>query len=163
MDKLLERIHDQIPDLKAKLADWDANAIEVSAWTVGDHLEHLLRAHLAILQTIEKHIYSEPEKGKRLNIFGRMVLWFGYFPTGFGNAPNLSTPKGCSKSDLSDFFTEFEATCERLKQKIPALTKSYYAFPHPFFGQMSVKQWLRLIEVHTQHHLRIIESILSHK
>jgi len=162
VNKFFNRVKDQIPELETKLAVCDVYEIEVSAWSVANHLEHVLRAHIAILQQIEKHFSHEPEKGKRLTLLGRFVLLFGRFPKGFAKAPNLSAPRGCTESELRDYLTEFEATCERLQQNIPELTKSHYAFPHPFFGQMSIKQWLRLIEVHTRHHLRIIENILEH-
>jgi len=162
VENLLKRINTQLGELETGIADYDSMAIYVSSWSVGDHLEHLFRAHLAILQRIESHMNKKAEQGKRLTLMGRILLLFGRFPKGSKNAPTLTAPKGCSESELREHLEKLRHIVDKLQQRIPELNDSQYAFPHPAFGLFTIKQWLRLIEVHTRHHQRIIKAIQSH-
>ena len=45
---------------------------------------------------------------------------------------------------------------------LESLSKDKY-FTHPYFGDLKLNQTIRFLEIHTQHHLEIIEDIISNK
>jgi hypothetical protein len=36
-------------------------------------------------------------------------------------------------------------------------------FEHPYFGKLKLKETIRFLEIHTQHHLDIIRDIIMNK
>jgi hypothetical protein len=42
------------------------------------------------------------------------------------------------------------------------ISKDHF-FTHPYFGDLKKKQTILFLEIHTQHHLEIIEDIISNK
>ena len=94
-----------------------------------------------------------------------------------------------SKFNLSRFFVFLSKTIPRGKAKAPkvvipveeitietlqeSLKNTYQAvaylkdcqehqyFMHPFFGQLNKKQTIKLLAIHTEHHLKIIRDILK--
>ena len=55
---------------------------------------------------------------------------------------------------------------ESLKNTYQAITylkdcEANQYFMHPFFGQLNKKQTIKFLEIHTEHHLKIIRDILK--
>jgi hypothetical protein len=46
--------------------------------------------------------------------------------------------------------------------KLETISKDRY-FTHPFFGDLTLNQTINFLEIHTKHHLEIIEDIISNK
>ena len=46
------------------------------------------------------------------------------------------------------------------KFKLENISKDHY-FEHPFFGKIKRKETIRFLEIHTNHHLKIIDDILK--
>lgn len=73
------------------------------------------------------------------------------WPKGFRAAPELDQLVGGTRP------AEFEADKGQLRDLIARFTRipKDYAFqPHPHFGQLSDKEWMRLAYLHADHHLR---------
>ena len=149
MDELKEAI--QYADLKESA---------ISSWSVGEQLEHILLTNEYILSQILNNYTKKTEKPARINWIGHLILWTGYILRGRGKAPGLTIPKKVSKEKIEKSREVVEKLLEEIEEKKSVLRKSNYAFPHPLFGMMSVKQWLRFNEVHTRHHVKIIRDIL---
>ena len=158
--KLLESIRRQSDEIEALLPSTEVLKSEVSLWSVGDQLEHILLSNQLILRQMSGKLTQEPEKGKPLNFKGRFVLLFGRFPRGVGKAPEFAKPKGASKEELKEMLNQVNALIEKLSSRHHEIDASLYAFPHFVFGLLDARQWLRLSEVHTRHHLSIIADIL---
>jgi hypothetical protein len=80
-----------------------------------------------------------------------MALWVPIpWPKGFKTAPELDqqvggTPPAAFASDLR----ELQNLVHRFTQ-----TRRFEWQPHPHFGQMSDREWMRLAYLHVDHHLR---------
>ena len=48
-----------------------------------------------------------------------------------------------------------------LRPKLEAIDLSGMTYPHPAFGPLNLYQWLALIGMHEDRHLRQVESIMS--
>lgn len=160
--KLLARLRRQSDEIARLLPYHDRRNLTISLWSVGNQVEHILLSNLLILRQIDANLAQGPATGKPFNWTGRFVLWFGRFPRGKGKAPPYAKPKGASSQELKAMLAEVNKLLEQLEQKELELERSRYAFPHFIFGLLDVKQWLRLSEVHTRHHLLIVADILSH-
>jgi hypothetical protein len=160
MRKLIKKNLDQIEELKSALPLHALRAPNISQWSVGNQLEHILISNQLILQQILHNSAREPESGKRLSWIGRLVLFIGVIPRGRGKAPDFSKPTECSLESLNDQLEKMESHLLTAEQNENVLSQSRYAFPHPIFGMMTVPQWFQLMTLHTRHHLKIIQDII---
>jgi hypothetical protein len=86
----------------------------------------------------------------------RLVKWIALWvpiawPKGFKTAPELdqqgaATPPAEFDNDMRELGT--------LVDRIARKPRDFEWQPHPQFGQMSDKEWMRLAYLHTDHHLR---------
>lgn len=78
-------------------------------------------------------------------------------PRGRGKSPEVVQPKGnITKEDL---FNHLEITKIKIKG-LEHLSRDNY-FEHPFFGKLKLKDTICFLEIHTKHHLEIIEDIIN--
>lgn len=140
--------------LSEKIGQADRIEPKVSAATVGWHIAHSLITLDAVVQLLAK---SDPDTPRgRVNFSGWVVLNLGWIPRGKGKAPRASRPK--EQIDVPSLAARASETRERIKQ-LPELNKNQY-FQHPYFGDLNLKRTIRFLEIHTKHHLKIIEAIL---
>lgn len=146
----------QYETLRELLLSGDARVEAVSGWSVRDHVEHLLLANEGIVATVVAGREPDPVEPKTL--LGRFVLAAGYIPRGQGQAPDGTVPDGKS-------VTELVARCVAAEVALGALDGDDLAGDggvvgnHPVFGGFTAADWLRLMVVHDQHHLKIIDEI----
>jgi hypothetical protein len=156
MDKQLEEIERCIPCA-------DVTDSNISLWSVGRQVEHILLTDKGILEHILANYTSPPESGKGTTWLGYLMLWTGYIPRGKGKAPEQVVPQDISKKELKKLHAKVCRLYLEAYQKGTLLDQSLFAFPHPYFGMLTVKQWFRFLEVHTHHHLKIIRELLHSK
>lgn len=81
-----------------------------------------------------------------------IALWAPMkWPHGFPTVPQLDQQADGTKP------LEFESDKRELNELLDRLTRRPKDFnwqPHPHFGQMSEREWMRLAYLHTDHHLR---------
>ena len=79
-------------------------------------------------------------------------------------APERVHPQGTqSIAESLSKFDENRRALNELRPRIEAVDSSNTAFPHPFFGNLNLYQWLVLIGLHESRHLHQIEGILAEK
>ena len=128
----------------------------VSKWSTHKQIEHTLITNKKILQLI-----LSPEKwdasGKPKTLLGYFVLTLGIMPRGKAKAPKVVLPQGEDlKALLSETKELIEKTLSKLKNK-PIRKESIQE--HPYFGSLTIKDWLRMLEIHQRHHIKIIKEI----
>jgi uncharacterized protein DUF1569 len=91
------------------------------------------------------------------SLFHRTVVkWIALYvplpwPPGIRTRPEVNQQAGGTKPAA---FAADVAELEALLQRITAETRSFAWEPHPIFGRMSQRAWLRWGYLHMNHHLR---------
>ncbi len=136
---------------------------EISAWSVAEQLEHLALSDLSILQGLGR-LLTDPASGQpvRLTWTGRLVLALGFIPRGRGRSPRSLRPQASEAEALRSMLREASERLAGLRDRLAALAACRTGFRHPYFGILDPRRWLRFVEVHQHHHLKIIRDIRKH-
>ena len=129
----------------------------VSRWSPLLHAEHLARADAASLDQLDKAL--ERDGGAGLKPLGLVVLTFGWIPRGRGEAPEPSRPGGADRERVADDLRAVRARIEALGDRLDEIAAGRGRASHPFFGGLTPARWLRFLEVHHHHHLKIVEDV----
>jgi hypothetical protein len=153
----MENIEKYMSRLEENIVRYQLINEKISASAVGWHIEHTLLTLNAIIGQLLK---SKPDEYKwKFNFFKVVILTTGKIPRGKGKAPQIVRPKN-------------SLTPEGLQQHLEATKKTISElrninadrfFLHPYFGNLKLKDTIRFLEIHTNHHLKIIEDIVNGK
>lgn len=150
----MKNLENLLAALENALPQQHKQNLSVSASSVGWHIEHLLLTNTAIINALKK---SEPTKYKRSFRFSKLLVFTtGKIPRGRAKAPKVVTPDVFNAETLRTHLI----TTKDIIQELKTLPPSAY-FTHPFFGDLKLKATIRFLEIHTKHHLKIIEDILK--
>ncbi len=152
----LEQLTRQLHELKDHVQHFEISNERVSAANVGWHIEHSLLVIDGVIESLSK---SDPSTFKApFNLKKIIIYLLGKFPRGKARAPKSVRPKTEVYSQ-----EELSAHVETSTKNVPSLyqlePKAY--FKHPIFGNLALNDSIRFLEMHTEHHLRIIRAILA--
>lgn len=154
---------------------FEARADPVSAWSVGQHLEHLLLSDRRILGWVESVAEAggsvreaeeaggsvrEADEAGAPSCRGWLVLVTGFIPRGKGQAPEATRPSGMAREAVERGLWEMTARAVRLGSSLEAIAVSSARLRHPVLGAFTGAQWLRFAGVHHAHHEKIVRDIL---
>ncbi|MEP6584830.1 MAG: DUF1569 domain-containing protein [Ginsengibacter sp.] len=127
----------------------------ISKGSVGWHIDHTLLTTNAVIKAIEK---SNPAEYKSKFSFVKFyILTSQKIPRARIEAPAQVRPiENFTDEDVRNHFK----ICYDSIKKLDAFKKNNF-FPHPFFGHLNLKPSIKFLEIHTRHHLRIINDILK--
>ena len=150
-------IENQLNKIKDYLAYRDFLAEDVSKVDVAWHLDHSLKVINRIVNSLRN---SKPEEYKNdFNISRKVVFAAGRFPRGRGRAPKTVLPPESIKTE--DMLQQLNESISNLKS-LDSLEK-HSNFYHSIFGMLDLKNSIKFLEIHTNHHLAIIEDIVTSK
>ena len=132
---------------------------KVSEWSVGLQLEHTLYVHRSVARALDKITAGDGDGPQSPNPAGRIFLPLGWIPRGRGKAPAAVRPRGYDADRLAADLAEARESFSRID--LAALDRATGTLPHPVFGALDTRRWLRFLEVHNSHHWRIIREILQ--
>jgi hypothetical protein len=165
----LRRLHARLLRQSAGLSGLAGAAAErlavredrVSAWSVGDHLEHMQRVGRSVLGVLDKlRAEPRPGPGPAIRPAGRLVLFLGVIPRGRARATKFVEPQGLPRESLQAELGALHARLAALgPEQLAALEGIEGRLPHPIFGGLDARQWLRFLEIHQHHHLKIVRDI----
>lgn len=151
----MKKLASQIKQLEYFIPHFNQSNNTVSASTVGWQLEHSL---LTINRVAEQMIQSDPKSYKWTFNPGRMIILLTQkIPRGRAQAPKIVQPENII--DESSLQTNL-ALARQNMSIIESLPRNHY-FEHPYFGKLNVKPAIQFLEIHTQHHLEIIQDIVK--
>lgn len=143
----------RLDQLEMQIAQGERRAPEVSAWSVGQHIEHVLRATSSLTVMIFRG--RKPEGQCRQRVIKRQLLDQGFIPRGVAQAPDATLPG--SKTSPQELLKLLLNTRARV-EKLPDAEADSVA-DHPYLGALDVAEAIRFTEIHIDHHLGIMEEI----
>jgi hypothetical protein len=148
LEKLLNQLEENIANC-ATLNQVISNA------TIGWHIEHSLLTINGIIEVLKK---VEPNNYKwKFNLIRIVILATKKIPRGKAKSPESVVPKGSASRDV--LTSNIYATQQKIEE-LNSLHKNAY-FEHPLFGKLNLRHAIKFLEIHTRHHLDIIEEILA--
>ncbi len=144
----------QLSELESYLPQMDKTNPSVSKSDVGWQIDHALRVLRGISWQLEE---SNPDEFRqKFNIKRKLFLMVGIIRRGTARVPkSVVNDKEVTEESIRSFL---EKTKEQVK-KIDALPAKSF-FIHPYLGFFDKKESIRFIEIHTEHHLKIIRDML---
>lgn len=151
----MNKIAELLNQLENKISFCEMSNPEISNGNVGWHIEHSLLTLNGITDFIIK---SNPQDYKwKFNLSRIIILTTKKIPRGRAKAPKVVQPKDSVDSVfLQNHLSETQKKIKELDQ----LSSNNY-FDHPFFGKIKLKQTIKFLEIHTKHHLDIINDIVK--
>lgn len=127
----------------------------VSKTGVDWHLDHSLKVILAVSDFIKK---SDPKNYKwNFSFLRTFIFIIGQFPRGKAKAPKITTSN--EKITTEQLIQQLTLVKKQLSE-IENLPKKSH-FKHPIFGVLNLKQTMKFLKLHTRHHLKISDEIIS--
>jgi len=125
----------------------------ISNSNIGWHIAHSILVFNGIIETISK---SNPQDYTwKFNLKRFVVFTKKKIPRGIAKAPKVVIPKeNYSIESLMQQIEKAKIKLEELRELNPQ-----QFFNHPGFGNLRLKKTIQFLEIHTQHHLKIIEDI----
>ena len=144
-----------VNELETKIKYSEKLNSTVSKELVSWHIQHSLLVCLQIISTVEK---SNPADYKsKFNIKKFVVYTLNKIPRGNAKAPESVIPKkAVIAQDLNKDF-------QMLKARLPVLNtlQPNNYFKHPYFGLLNLKATIKMLKLHTKHHINIINDIIK--
>lgn len=138
----------------------DVEAVKVSKWTIGKQLEHLLLSDETVLDRFDRLTDGRdgPAPGGK-TMLGRLLLFTGFIPRGAGKSPRAVKPAGRDAADIEAGLQRLAERMAELTEQLPLLEEAGWRCKHPYFGALDIGEWMRFMDVHHRHHLKIIRDI----
>ena len=136
---------------------------EVSGWSVGEHLDHVLMADLLNLKAVRiLGMGRGKETTDGLNEAGMVVFMSGEIPLGKATAPDFVIPRpGRSAEQIDELRLEVFDGWKQVAARLDEIDSAGRVLSHHAVGDLGAWQWLRFARIHTQHHQRIASRIIE--
>ena len=152
----MNKLKKQLDILASHISNQAISNPEISSSDVGWHVEHILLTMNAVITAAKE---SNPENYKWSFKFLKLVVFtLKSIPRGRAKAPQVVAPKTYNEESLNKHLKIAHTNLEDLKN----LPSNKY-FSHPFFGDLKLNKTLEFLEIHNNHHLKIIDDILKSK
>ncbi|WP_246457507.1 DUF1569 domain-containing protein [Winogradskyella echinorum] len=150
-----KRITSYINQLENHIPKHETANPKVSKSTIGWQVDHSLKVINNVAKALQT---SDPELYKNnFSFLGKFFFTIGFFPRGKAKAPkHVKPPEVVLEEDLRSQVLLAKSNIETLQD----LDKNAF-FKHPLFGNINTKRVHRFLELHTHHHLKIIDDILK--
>ena len=150
----MNKLANYLSDLEAKIEHQELTNTAVSQGSVGWHIEHSLLVINGIVGVLKN---SDPSKYKwKFNFPRLMIFTTGFFPRGRVRAPKSVTPREYNSESLK---RHLQNTVVNIKE-LDTLPKNKF-MTHPFLGDIRTNDTIKFLEIHTKHHLKIMNDILK--
>ena len=154
-NKKIEQLKELILEIEKAIPFKDKMNEKISKSDIGWQLDHSLKVINNVCVILKKE-HSKPYK-KDFNLLRFVLFTLGYIPRGKAKAPKfVNEQKPISSQSLIEQLNKAKAHVKA----IALLDKNAY-FTHHAFGILSKKKTIRFLEIHTKHHLKIINDILK--
>lgn len=133
----------------------DVKNLKISKSTIGWQIDHSLK----VINNVTTALQNSDPKAYENNFkfLGKFFFFLGVFPRGKAKAPkHVLPPEVILKDDLIVQIQQAKTNIETLSD----LDNNAF-FKHPLFGNINRKRVHRFLELHTNHHVKIINDIIA--
>ncbi|NNK88664.1 MAG: DUF1569 domain-containing protein [Flavobacteriaceae bacterium] len=143
-----------IVEIESYIDNADVVNTDVSQASIGWHLHHTLLTIDRIYTALES---SNPSEFKsRMNAARTLSLTGNFIPRGRAQSPaSVRPPEDFTTDDINDLLIKVK----ELAPKFADFDKKVF-FDHPYFGHLNRSHSMRFLQVHSNHHLKIVQDIL---
>jgi hypothetical protein len=162
-----EKIRQRLKKTAGSLTDEQANSLpEGEKWTAAQIVEHISIVDEGIGKICNKLLQKAEAEGK---LFDGSVRLSPAFLERSGDIANmrLEAPErvrptgGKTIAESLAVLDENRIKLNSIKQLFETFDGNEFTFPHPFFGEISAIEWLRLLGGHEARHTRQIEALVA--
>ncbi|WP_343488137.1 DUF1569 domain-containing protein [Allomuricauda sp. d1] len=148
-------LEDEFTAIEKHIPKRDVLNEEVSTADVAWHLDHMLKTINRISENLEA---SDPhDYAYKFSMQQVVVHTTGMIPRGVAQSPQNVRPPKVIETD--SIYVQLQEAKRNIKG-ISNLDKNSH-FNHPVFNKLDRDQTRRFLEIHTNHHLKIIQDILG--
>lgn len=153
----MKKLQSLIEKLEQAITEYKILDPKISLGSVGWHIEHSLLTLNLVIEALKR---SEPDEYKwSFNIKRSFVLLSGKIPRGRIKAPTVVRPT----INYNAHTLKQHILLTKEKMKSMGALKSHHFFNHPFLGDLRFRSTVRFLNIHTKHHLAIINDIIKNK
>lgn len=151
----MKKLEALIQKLEDKIDTHETINSTVSEASVGWQIDHSLKVLNAVVAALKE---SDPEKYHwKFNKTRLLIYTLGFFPRGKVKAPkSVRSYENITLNDLKIQFATLKSSLQQLN-----ILDNKANFHHPIFGVLNLKQTIYFLQLHTKHHLKIINDILK--
>jgi len=150
----LMHLQKELNQLEAYITSLEKIDPSISSKNIGWHVDHSLKVINSVVSVLKE---SDPTAYKwKFNLLRTYIYTFNYFPRGKAKAPKrVLPPEQIRKTAIYDQIAKAKSNLEIIAA-LPATSN----FQHPYFGTLNLRQTLKFLSLHTNHHLKICRDIL---
>ncbi len=148
----MRKIELLLQELETKIPLQNILQTSVSASSIGWHIEHILLTINKIaeaIKTSDADNYTFVFKPLKY-----IVYLTGKIPRGKAKNPKVVEPEFFDENTLNVHLQKTKT----INLELENIEKNKY-FKHPFFGNLKLNDTIKFLEIHTIHHLKIINDI----
>lgn len=151
----MEKLASYLKELEKTIPNHASLKAAISEREVAWHIDHSLKVINSVTAVLKK---SDPKDYRwHFNSTRHFVFLTGYIPRGKGKAPkSVQSFEDITVESLLEQIEQAKIALKELEQ-----LEAKNNFKHPYFGILNRKQTVKFLGLHTKHHLRIIQDILS--
>ena len=151
----IKKLDGLVNTLSTYLDKKDVVNAAISKGSVGWHLQHSFMVVSKIIYALKQ---SNPTDYKsKFSFIKTIVFTLNKIPRGRGKAPKVVLPNDIITID--DLKKDKQTAIETINTLDTINANNY--FLHPYFGNLKRKDTIKFLNIHTQHHLNIINDILT--
>lgn len=149
----MDTLHKLLLQLQTYIPLYEKRNATISNSSIGWQIEHsLLTINLIVDALAASNTNEYKFKFKPMKYLIRLT---GKIPRGKAKAPKRVQPQSEATADnLQKYINNAFQNIEKLSH-----LNSRHFFPHPYFGNLKLKEAKWFLNLHTKHHLAIIEDI----
>lgn len=151
----MNKLHHLVTILENNVTNGNKLNTKISNVSINWHIEHSLHVMINVINALKT---SNPNNYKwKFQKERAIIFLINKIPRGKGKAPQSVVPyKTISLEELKQMCTIATNKIKELRN----LQENNY-FLHPYFGDLNLKASKKLLLIHTQHHIKIIQDILK--
>lgn len=152
----MKKLNELLIEIQRNTSKQELININISSSNVGWHMQHIVMVINTIIEALQE---SKPSNYKWSFKFLKLIVFTTKrIPRGKAKSPSAVNPIIYDELILEESIKK----CKSKIQELNTFNKELY-FNHPLFGHLKLNKAILFLEIHTNHHLKIINDIINSK